>query len=113
GSKLNWYPQALSWCNSLGYQVPKVKDLTNAVRTGVYPISGATPSSPGNHYMRHIGSGFLAEWGRLYDYSSAFGSSWYWTSDPHGSDQFIVKTDDGTVHWSYSYPNNYILCSHP
>ena len=109
GSKYDTYPNTLSWCNSLGYRMPRVRDLTNSN----YNNLGATPSSPGRFYMRHIGSGFLAEWGRLYDYSSAFGSSWYWTSDPHGSDQFIVKTDDGTAHWSYSYPNNYGLCSHP
>ncbi|WP_141671402.1 hypothetical protein, partial [Gilliamella sp. Gris1-4] len=34
-----------SWCNSLGYRMPRVRDLTNAVRTDNPPISGAAPSS--------------------------------------------------------------------
>ncbi|OCL23875.1 hypothetical protein A9G07_03265 [Gilliamella sp. wkB72] len=116
GSKEDTLSNTLSWCNSLGYQVPRVKDLTNASRGwNGNPISiGATPSSPGRFYMRHIGSSFLAEWGRLSGYSGVgFSSNWYWTSDPTGSDQFIVDTGDGSVVWDYTYRDYYGLCSHP
>ncbi|MCX8595719.1 hypothetical protein, partial [Gilliamella sp. B3367] len=119
-SKLDTYPNTLSWCNSLGYRVPKVKDLTNASCRGEYSGSncrgsvGATPSSPNNVYMRHIGSGFFTEWGYMADYSGVgFTNYWYWTSDPGGSYQFFVSTDGGHVDWTYTYSDDYGLCSHP
>ena len=108
GSKYDTYPNTLSWCNSLGYRMPRVRDLTNSN----YNNLGATPSAPHNGYMRHIGSGFFTEWGYMADYSGVgFDSSWYWTSDPNGSYQFIVSTDNGDVDWSYN--STYGLCSHP
>ncbi|OCL23876.1 hypothetical protein A9G07_03270 [Gilliamella sp. wkB72] len=108
------YSNTLSWCNSIGYRLVNVKDLTNAVRTESPAISGATPSSSGNYYQRRIGSGFVTEWGRLYDYSGVgFRYGWYWTSDPSGSIQFIVPTNNGVVSWYYPYNVDYGLCSHP
>ncbi|MCX8670966.1 hypothetical protein J3U22_11590, partial [Gilliamella sp. B2865] len=108
------YSNTLSWCNSLGYRMPSVKDLTNAVLTGSPAISGATPSSPGNFYMRHIGSGFFAEWGSMFDYSGVgFDTYWYWTSDPSVSSQFVVNTHNGNVYRYYTYYDFYGLCSHP
>ena len=117
GSKMDTYSPTLSWCNSLGYRLPKVKDLTNAScpnnDSDCRGSVGATPSSSDNFYMRHIGSGFFTEWGRMYDYSGVGFNDydWYWTSDPHGSSQFIVTTHNGYVLWGYNY--NYGLCSHP
>ncbi|MCX8585601.1 MULTISPECIES: hypothetical protein [unclassified Gilliamella] len=120
GSKLEYYPNTLSWCNSLGYRLVKVKDLTNASCRGYNSGTwcqgsvGATPSSPNNEYMRHIGSGFLAEWGRLYDYSGVdFSYGYFWTSDPTGSLQFVVHTDYGGVYWNYTSYNGHGLCTHP
>ncbi|MCX8663403.1 hypothetical protein [Gilliamella sp. B2911] len=114
GSVEKNYSNTLSWCNSIGYRLPSVRDLTNAVRTYDGVISGATPSSPGNWYMRHIGSGFFTEWGRMPDYSGVgFVSSWYWTSDPYGSNQFLVNTPYGDVDWHHTYIDHYGLCSHP
>ncbi|MCX8675994.1 hypothetical protein J3U16_11915, partial [Gilliamella sp. B3023] len=108
GSKYDTYPNTLSWCNSFGYQVPRVKDLTNAN----YYNLGATPSSPANYYMRHIGSGFFTEWGRMSDYSGVgFNDHWYWTSDPTGSTQWIVFANYGDTLWYYN--DAYGLCSHP
>ena len=113
GSKYDTHPNTLSWCNSLGYRMPSVKDLTNAVRTDVV-VPSATPSSPGNWYMRHIGSGFFTEWGRMSDYSGVgFRHSWYWTIDPNGSNQFIVGTGNGGLSWTHSVNFSYGLCSHP
>ncbi|MCX8680326.1 hypothetical protein J3U22_11970, partial [Gilliamella sp. B2865] len=110
------YSPALSWCNSLGYRLPSVKDLTNAScpSGSSYNCSGsvgATPSSSNNHYMRHIGSGFFTEWGRMNDYSGVgFLNHWYWTSDPRGSGQFGVDASCGVV---ALYNTFYGLCSHP
>ena len=118
GSKLDTYSNHLSWCNSLGYRLPKVKDLTNASCRGqnsgshCQGLVGATPSSSGNHYMRHIGSGFFTEWGNMSDYSGVgFNGNWYQASDTSGSSQFIVSTYYGHARW-----NSYVtfgLCSHP
>ncbi|MCX8676010.1 hypothetical protein J3U16_11995, partial [Gilliamella sp. B3023] len=114
GDKMDYYPQTLSWCNSLGYRVPKVKDLTNAVRIAYPAISGATPSSSGNYYQRRIGSGFFTEWGSMSDYSGVgFTSLWYWTSDPDGSNQFVVYPYHGNVDRGYTNSGYYGLCSHP
>ena len=118
GSKRDTPSNILSWCNSIGYRMPTVKDLTNAscpnndsrCRGSV----GATPSSPGKYYMRHIGSGFFTEWGYMVDYSGVgFSLNWYWTSDPTGSNQFIVHVDYGHVDWNYTHYDSYGLCSHP
>ncbi|MCX8585603.1 MULTISPECIES: hypothetical protein [unclassified Gilliamella] len=114
GSVYKDYSPALSWCNRIGYRMPRVRDLTNAVRTSDGVISGATPSSPSNHFMRHIGSGFFTEWGQMDDYSGVgFTDLWYWTSDPNGSGQFIVYTHNGYVSWNYTDYAYYGLCSHP
>ncbi|MCX8597105.1 hypothetical protein, partial [Gilliamella sp. B3493] len=114
GSKRDTYSNTLSWCNRIGYRMPSVRDLTNAVRTESPAISGATPSSRDNHYMRHIGSGFFAEWGRMFDYSTiGLTNYWLWTSDPNGSTQFIVYTYNGIVGWAYDNDYSYGLCSHP
>ncbi|MCX8661755.1 hypothetical protein [Gilliamella sp. B2911] len=109
----NNYSPVLSWCNSIGYRMPRIRDLTNAVRTDVV-VPSATPSSPGNHFMRHIGSGFFTEWGKMADYSGVgFYNYWYWTSDPTGSYQFIVTTINGYVNWHYDYTYRYGLCAYP
>ncbi|MCX8679142.1 hypothetical protein J3U22_05935, partial [Gilliamella sp. B2865] len=113
GSKQDYYPNTLSWCNSLGYRLPSVRDLTNAVRTDAV-VPSATPSSPGYYYMRHIGSGFFTEWGQMFSYYGVgFYYGWYWTSDPYGSDQFVVTTTNGHVIWHYPSHDYYGLCSHP
>ncbi|MCX8586398.1 MULTISPECIES: hypothetical protein [unclassified Gilliamella] len=114
GSVYKDYSNTFSWCNSLGYRLVNVKDLTNAVRTSDGVISGATPSSPGNHYMRHIGSGFFTEWGVMYHYSGvSFDSHRNWTSDLHddGRRQLTVDPYNGAVSWYDIYYNG--LCAYP
>ncbi|MCX8595524.1 hypothetical protein [Gilliamella sp. B3367] len=118
GSKEDTPSNTLSWCNSLGYRLVKVSDLTNAScpnnDSWCQGSVGATPSSPDNYYMRHIGSGFFTEWGYMADYSGVgFPYVWYWTSDPNGSNQFVVNTGNGYVTWNYTYNDSYGLCSHP
>ena len=107
GNRGSVYSSALSWCNSLGYRMPRVKDLTNSNSRNL----GATPSSPDDHYMRHIGSGFFTEWGRMRDYSGVgFDGYWYWTSDPILNTQLVVSNDNGYVANSY-YSDG--LCAYP
>ncbi|MCX8684235.1 hypothetical protein J3U09_10940 [Gilliamella sp. B2889] len=95
-NKRGSYPETLSWCDSIGYRLVKVKDLTNAVRTDAV-IPSATPPSSTNNFMRHIGAGFLTEWGRMMDFG--FRYHWSWTSDTFGSSQFVIDTDYGFVGW--------------
>ncbi|MCX8596212.1 hypothetical protein, partial [Gilliamella sp. B3493] len=119
GSKRDYYSSTLSWCNSLGYRLVKVKDLTNVYcpnnDSDCSGSVGATPPSPSNHYQRRIGSGFFTEWGRMYDYSGVGFIEWrYWTSDPIGISQFIVNISNGRVshgHFYSGYESG--LCSHP
>ncbi|MCX8675987.1 hypothetical protein J3U16_11880, partial [Gilliamella sp. B3023] len=110
GSYADAYSLTSSWCSRIGYRVPKVKDLTNSNYGGNL---GATPSSHNNLYMRHIGSGFVTEWGQMYDYSAGFSNNFYWTSDPGGFDQLIIDTRDGFVFSDYTYKYFYGLCTHP
>ena len=93
-----------SWCNKIGYRLPKVKDLTNASCPGEEELCrgavGATPSSPRNKYMRHIGAGLFSEWG---DTNNGYGSAHldntrFWTQDSVGSSQnFVVGSKRGKV----------------
>ena len=88
------YSDHLAWCNSLGYRMPRVRDLTNSN----YNNLGATPSSSRNRYQRHIGAGFFTEWGNMYRYTDA-GLAYlhYWTSDATGGNQFDVYSHCGCV----------------
>ncbi|OTQ34750.1 hypothetical protein B6C97_07450, partial [Gilliamella apis] len=109
-----------SWCNSLGYRLPKVKDLTNA-RNSYCPegrdCQGAEPRFSGRHY-RLIGAGFFSEWGNMNYYRDAkFGSgvkidfdrfALYWTSDNDGRRFFVVSWYTGFVLYDTT-DNNRIL----
>ncbi|NUF27784.1 hypothetical protein [Gilliamella sp. ESL0254] len=92
-----------TWCNSLGYRLARVRDLTNAICSGAMsgPFCqgsvGATPSSVFNGYQRHIGAGFFTEWGDMYGYADAGFSNYYWTSDVSGRNGFNVQLVNGSV----------------
>jgi hypothetical protein len=106
------YSDSLSWCNSLGYEIPRVRDLTNAVRTGSEPISGASPSAPWDKYMRYIGAGFFSEWGYMTDYRGTnFGYSGYWTSDTAGSSRFTVYSVFGNTGLYGPYRHGHVVCA--
>ncbi|MWN32947.1 MULTISPECIES: hypothetical protein, partial [unclassified Gilliamella] len=105
-NRRNTAPNQTAWCNSLGYRLSRVRDLTNAVCSGWninnnYPCTGAvgaTPSSSNNVLMRHIGAGFFTEWGYMISYADAdFDNYGYWTSDATGSKQFYVSPGTGFV----------------
>ncbi|MCO6537107.1 hypothetical protein GYW75_10135 [Gilliamella sp. ESL0232] len=113
GRQLNTYSDHLAWCNSLGYRMPRVRDLTNSN----YNNLGATPSSGWNRYQRNIGAGFFTEWGYMDNYTDAgFVSDVYLTSDATGNYnyQFLVDSRFGIVFSSISasYPR-YGLCTAP
>ena len=100
-----------SWCSDIGYRMPKVKDLTNAICQGgadagenCKGIVGATPSSTGNHYQRHIGAGLFSEWGDIRSYTDAGFNYGYWTSDLGESNkytEFVVYAYSGNTTRDY------------
>jgi hypothetical protein len=104
----------ISWCNSIGYLMPRVRDLTNAACTGDHSGSGcqssvgASPSASHNGYMRHIDAGFFSEWGYMNGYTDAsFSYFYYWTSDAVGSNQFNVYSGYGDIDGSSPHSNSY------
>ncbi|MWP62226.1 hypothetical protein [Gilliamella sp. Pas-s25] len=116
GQSLTILPEQQSWCNSIGYRLPQVRDLTNA-RAGRF---GATPSSSGNHYQRRIGSGLFTEWSPMNRYDRARLYYSYWTSDgmpvPDGSYQhgdLIVASYDGGVGVDIVRGIHYAMCVTP
>ncbi|MWN90262.1 hypothetical protein GQ597_06060 [Gilliamella sp. Pra-s65] len=121
GNQNKPYRDQLAWCNSLGYRIPRVRDLTNAkcgVNNSEFPcvngIDGATPSSLGSDYQRHIGAGFFTEWGYMDHYADAgFVYFYYWTSDAAGSSQFYADPVDGNVFSGSASLSRYGLCTAP
>jgi hypothetical protein len=109
--QVGYYSDQLAWCNSLGYRMPRVRDLTNAN----YNNLGATPSSPDNNYRRHIGAGLFTEWGAMYYTYSDFVHPYYWTSDAAGGCRFAVHStgDHGAVLSICDNFAPYALCTAP
>ena len=106
GYKYDHTPNNITWCNSLGYRLSQVRDLTNATCSGLAANSdcrgavGATPSSGNNVYQRRIGAGFFTEWGRMDNYADAgFVSDFYQTSDVKTTDGFYLHAhaQDGMI----------------
>jgi hypothetical protein len=96
------YYESLSWCNNIGYHMPRVRDLTNSqcLTPDCQGAISASPHSSGENYQRNINAGLLAEWGilRFYDTNIIGGSgSYFWTSDAKGSEQLIVNSYDGIM----------------
>ncbi|WP_141669980.1 hypothetical protein [Gilliamella sp. App2-1] len=113
GSKIDSAPATATWCTSLGYRLPQVKDLTNAgCFSGNIALCegsvGATPPSNNNNYQRRIGAGFLSEWGSLLSYTDFRATSYLWTNDEKDSTHhFMVSTTDGMISnnskdWNYN-----------
>ncbi|MWP62505.1 hypothetical protein [Gilliamella sp. Pas-s25] len=115
GRPWSWtFPEVLAWCNSLGYRMSRVRDLTNSN----YHNLGATPSSSVNHYTRHIGAGFLSEWGYVnwYTGNSDFADNLYWATDATGSNSFLIYSLNGQVltpSSSSGRSGNYGVCTAP
>ncbi|OCG04401.1 hypothetical protein A9G15_04710 [Gilliamella apis] len=124
------HSSAESWCNKIGYRLPKVMDLTNSTCQGegsnadCQGAVGATPSSPDNRYRRHIGTGLISEWGSMNHYTGANfpdygGGGWfrYWTQDRVGSTQkfYYVYSLNGQVSSDNGNIDNKVggLCVYP
>ena len=118
GVKEFTYYRIAPWCDNIGYNLPKVKDLTNATCQGASSGShcigavGATPASPNNSYQRYIGTGFFSEWGDMsfYDFNGIRGvwGNYYWTSEG-----FIVGSLVGNSVLSGPTPARNGLCVYP
>ncbi|OCF95214.1 hypothetical protein [Gilliamella apicola] len=112
------YSNVNSWCNKIGYyRVPDVKDLTNANCRGG-GCQSATPTNWDNEAAHYIGAGFIAEWGRMPNYTGANFSREddYWTSGVSSyNTHYTVDLYDGDI--SFSYNSNvleyYGLCVYP
>ncbi|NUF26770.1 hypothetical protein [Gilliamella sp. ESL0254] len=117
GNKDDTQSNQSTWCSSLGYRLPRIKDLTNAkcgTSSSSFPcvngIDGATPNSSINNYMRYIGAGFFTEWGYMSHYADLdFGSTYYWTSD----NGFDVSPHFGRVFLRGAGYDRRGLCSTP
>ncbi|OCG78933.1 hypothetical protein [Gilliamella sp. Occ4-3] len=115
------YSNQTTWCNSFGYRMPRIRDLTNA-KCGVenyrFPcingIDSATPSSSGNHYQRNIGAGLFSEWGVMMYYAdiASLHDTDNWTSDAAGRAPFVVNLV-GMVDLSTPIHTNQVFCTAP
>jgi hypothetical protein len=122
GNVADYAPNQVPWCNSIGYLMPAVRDLTNAQCVGVAggisagdlcqgSVDAFFPSS-GNHYQRRIGSGFFSEWGSMIDYTDAnFFRDYYWTSEIVNGKQFVAHAVDGSIVNSFRYFNFRLVCA--
>ncbi|SCB77396.1 hypothetical protein GA0061081_101251 [Gilliamella bombicola] len=123
-NKMETLSNQISWCNRLGYRLPKVNDLTNA-KCGVdnswfsciHGIDGTTPSSGGNYYQRHIGAGFFTEWGLMYNYVDAgFVVSYYWAGDISGPVSRASAYDGRIYVYAHDHSQSYTelaVCTTP
>ena len=122
------YSSMESWCNKIGgYRLPKAKDLTNATcspgrgasQDMCQSFEGARPSSSYNNYMRNIGGGLFAEWGKMsrndiYTRANFFG--FYLTQDRGGSSgqtYFVVDSSNGEVSSTGAAGTAFGLCVYP
>ena len=105
-------PAVSSWCNGLGYRLPKASDLTNAVAS----ISGS-----GSNAHRQIGGGFFTEWGRIDYYTGAnFFRNVYWTmpistsSDMANPNRILLVKDNSTLVFVASLDSRALgICVYP
>ena len=116
------YSNTSSWCNSFGYRMPKVKDLTNAACQGFNSgfdcqgsDGGVTPSSPNNLYQRRIGAGFVSEWGRLESYSEGNFKYGFWANESGTSNgnRFIVDSKFGSISQYSGFAPFLGICTYP
>lgn len=109
-----------AWCNSTGYKVPKIMDLTNAVG------SGASISNHRNNFLRRIGGGLFSEWGDMPSFPNVgFQSDGYWTYEKTEENQideesgeliehqYHVGSNSGGI--GHSNPNSefFAICRYP
>lgn len=96
------YPEAKEYCNSIGYKLPRISDLTNGNAPDIAWQGGLLGQT--NNYQRRIGGGLLAEWGEIaQDYYQDLNvtSMYFWGNynddDTNNSFKYRVSTDEGVV----------------
>jgi hypothetical protein len=120
-------PIQAAWCDSIGYRVPRVKDLTNSKCDDepYFPcglgIDSAIPHSPNLYAQRNIGP-FVSEWGYMEGYwVLSLGLLKVWTSDSalsaSGKREYFTVGPEGKVHYDYNdngyFNRNDAICVHP
>ena len=133
GNKKTPQDNLANWCEKIGYEVPRVKDLTNGICTEQDCIGseGANPSSPNKYFTRTIGAGFFSEWGNLSlpfyndNAKTNFVEYGYWTGDLGQENTSDDETDnrppyldvyirDGNFGWDFPRQHGaYGLCVWP
>ncbi|OCG44865.1 hypothetical protein A9G35_07630 [Gilliamella sp. Choc5-1] len=115
GNIKGFSPNQMSWCNSLGYRLSQVKDLTNQAcdrKSSYYfncsdGVDGAKPASHHNGYQRQIGAGLFTEWGDMSNYRDGdFKYNGYTTSEIYHSPG---TTRDGAYYIVYSFFGNILV----
>ncbi|WP_085164976.1 hypothetical protein [Gilliamella bombi] len=112
GGQRTSYSNQTTWCNSLGYRPPQVRNLTNSN----YNNLGAAPSSSDNHYQRNIGAGFFTEWGSMQYYADVgFVNDAYFSSElKDGKRSNVVSANFGaTGTFDPVYDGGYTICTAP
>jgi hypothetical protein len=120
------------WCDSIGYRVPAIQELTNA-QCEDYPwgydpwhhanffctfgIDSAKPHSPNEFAQRNIGP-FISEWGYL-RFAGCRGcyDDFVWTSDSmtttRGRRYYFVVAPEGNVNYGNQNFDAVALCVNP
>lgn len=89
------YADALKTCNTLGADIPTKAELTNSIYANDSSTISMDAYAKNNGYLRTIGEGLTAEWGKIYYYSP---------SDGNRKDMMAsVSSTDLTKNFYYSY----------
>ncbi|OCG77018.1 hypothetical protein [Gilliamella sp. Occ4-3] len=118
GTRFDIYPNSVSWCSSLGYRIPQIRDLTNTYSSGWgngWQVA-VPPSSNDYYYQRRIGAGLATEWGDMMYYTNTGFEHIMnnWTSDSMGGTGYYMYTvglSNGIVYYSTSLSS--IVCVTP
>ncbi|SCC34385.1 hypothetical protein GA0061081_12222 [Gilliamella bombicola] len=110
GNKDDTKANQSTWCSSLGYHLPQMKDLFHF---GCIGLDGLPCSGTRNNYRRLIGCGFFGEWGAMGHYAGAGFGYRYWTGEAAGSDGFIVSSYLGTASRVSASGSNHAVCTAP
>jgi hypothetical protein len=111
-----------SWCNSIGYRMVLVNDVTNAYYEENGINLGALPSSQNFKLQRNIGAGLFSEWGLVYHYPNAHYANdeideVYYYMDRYNPDDrsecYIVYPNGGSIDTFWGYFRAYGLCVYP
>ncbi|MWN30915.1 MULTISPECIES: hypothetical protein [unclassified Gilliamella] len=108
GKDSSWRNQR-SWCNSLGYRLPRVRELSN---TTLGDFQGGTPPRGDLYYTRNIGF-FFSEWGIVSGYvNTNFGGGSYMTAEADRQGPYVIRESDGEL-WIFANIDANAVCVTP